>query len=252
MIDIHCHILPGLDDGAGKIEESLEMARALKEQGVSAVACSPHVMDKPDDRVTGERIDQAVENLRQVLKDNDVDIEIHAAAEYYLDQPFPRMLQSFHPLTTINNSRYVLIEFPMLHLPPYLEFSSLNSDLEDPELKKLLPFLHIIVAHPERNAEIIRHPEKAERLKDLGALFQVNMGSITGLYGRQVRKTAEKLLKRRLVDVIATDAHSAKRVPEIFQGAEKKIKKIVGDWGYRLLVEGNPAAILKSEETELL
>ena len=106
--------------------------------------------------------------------------------------------------------------------------------------------------HPERNAEIIRHPEKAGKLKDMGAIMQLNMGSLTGQYGRQVRKTAEKLLKKGLIDLIATDAHAQRKIPEIFEGAEKRIKKLVGDRGFRLLLEENPQAIIKGDEVEPL
>lgn len=228
------------------------MARALKEQGVSGVVCSPHVNNRPDAKLTRAAIEEEVGKFRNVLKEKGVDLELYPAAEYYLDQPLTTILKENHPLAMINGSIYMLIEFPMLHLPPYLEFSTLDSELDDQELRKLLPFLHLVVAHPERNAEIMRHPDLAERLKSTGAILQVNMGSLTGVYGRGVRRVAEKLLKRRLVDVIATDAHSSARVPEIFDGAEKRIKKLVGEMGYRLLCEENPQAIIEGEAVDQL
>ncbi len=250
MIDLHCHILPGLDDGARNMDESLAMARLQSEYGVSAVVCTPHVQEKSGIKVTRERIVDAVEGLRQALKKNSVDMEIYPGAEYYLDKPFPLLLEENHPLATINSTNYVMVEFPMLHLPPYLEYSILKSDLDDPELKELIPFLRIIVAHPERNQEIMRKPEQVEKLKESGAIMQMNLGSLMGIYGKQIRRTAEKLLKKGLIDLVASDAHSEEHVRVAFKGVEKRIKKMAGDRAFHLLWEENPQRIVHGENVE--
>jgi protein-tyrosine phosphatase len=252
MIDIHCHILPGIDDGAKNMEQSLAMAQMALEYGVDAIVCTPHVYERPENKLTRERIWKAVEELRESLKENGIKMKIHIGGEYYLDQPFPLLLQKHHPLAYINDTNYVMVEFPMLNLPPYLEFSTLDSELEDPELKKLLPFLRIILAHPERNAEIARNLPQADRLKDMGIIFQVNMGSLAGFYGRLIRKTAERLLKKGMVDLIATDAHSENMMKKIFEAAKKRIIKLTGERGWRLLCEDNPQRVIQGEEIEQL
>jgi protein-tyrosine phosphatase len=255
MIDLHCHILPGLDDGSRNMEESVAMARLAREYGVSAIACTPHVHAQARPlglQITRERIGDAVEGLREALRQNGVDMEIYSGAEYYLDKPFPLLLEENHPLATINNTNYVMVEFPMLHLPPYLEYSILKSDLDDEELRELIPFLRIIVAHPERNQEVMRNPERVERLKESGAIMQMNLGSLMGIYGKPIRRTAEKLLKKGLFDLVASDAHSENHIRAVFKGAEKKIRKLAGDRAFHLLWEDNPQRIARGEDIELL
>lgn len=252
MIDVHCHILPGIDDGAKSSNESIAMARAAMELGVEGIICTPHVQNKEGSQLDREGIERAVQELAETFKREGVDIELYPGAEYYLDKPFPALLRDNHPLATINNTYYIVVEFPMLHMPPYLEYSILKTDLDDPDLERLLPLLRVIVAHPERNEDIIRKPERIFKLKESGAIIQMNLGSIMGIYGRQVKKTAEKLLKMEMVDLVATDAHSEEHMRAALGGAAKKLKKMVGEETFSLIWEKNPQSIALGKNVEQL
>jgi len=245
MIDLHCHILPALDDGPKVIEESVEMARVAVAKGIRALAASPHVLETQSVTLNRERIEQALIQLRERLAAEGLALELLLGAEYYLSQDFPHLLEKHFPLASLGGSRYVLIEIPMTHVPPYLEYSTLHSGIQNPELQKELPFLRPIIAHPERYLEVLRNLKIAEGFRALGYLLQVNLGSLAGRYGRSVRKTAEKMIKAGWVDFVATDAHSASALAEVLDHGIKRLRKVAGEEGTRILIEENPARVLQ-------
>jgi len=250
LIDLHCHILPALDDGPQDIAESLAMARAAVARGVSAMAASPHVMETQAGALTRERIEQALARFRERLRAEAIPLEVHLGAEYLLSCDFPHLAERLWPLASLAGGRCVLVEIPMSYIPPYLEYSSLRPGLNNPDVEKEIPKLQPVLAHPERYAEVVRDHKKARRFVEIGYLLQVNLGSLAGRYGRAVRKTAEKLIQEGLVSFAATDAHSAEALGEVMDDGVKRLRKVAGEKLAELLLQGNPERVLAGKAVE--
>lgn len=250
MIDIHCHILPATDDGAKNLEQSLKMARLLTEAGFKKVVVTPHIMEKSNYKFTREEILQRMNALQSELTAKKIELELALGAEYYLDQPIAELLVKNYPLCHIANSFYIMIEMPVLYLPSYLAFRTLSLKIDNPELKKEIPFLKLIIAHPERNEEMIKNPQRIRELKDQGFSIQLNLGSIVGLYGKQVRKAAEKMLKYKLVDLVGTDAHSPEQLEEFLKAGLARLKHLAGKRGMEILLRENPERVVANESLE--
>ena len=252
MIDLHCHILAALDDGPKVIEESVAMARVAAEHGVSAIAATPHVLESQAMTVNRARIEQALEQLRERLRAEGLGLELLLGAEYFLSLDFPHLVAKHFPLASLAGTRYVLVELPLTHLPPFLEYSSFKSGLHDENLVRELPLLRPVIAHPERYLEVARSLQNAERIRALGYLLQLNLGSFAGLYGRGIRKTAEKMVKAGLADLVASDGHSASSLKEILVEGTKRLRKVAGEKKAQLLLQENPARVLKGQALESL
>ncbi len=252
MIDLHCHLLPALDDGPKVIEESVAMARLAAEKGVRAIAATPHILQSHAATMTRARIEQALAQLRERLQAEGIGVELHLGAEYFLSMDFPHLVEKHFPLASLGGTRYVLLELPLSHLPPFLEYSSFKSGLHDQDLAREILFLRPVIAHPERYLEVVRNLHTAERIRALGYLLQLNLGSFAGIYGRGIRKTAEKIVKAGLADFVATDAHSAFSLKEILENGVKRLRKVAGEKKAQLLLEENPARVLKGQPLESL
>lgn len=204
MIDIHSHILPGIDDGADRIETSLEMLRIAQRNGIKKIAATPHY--KGNFKTEINEVKSLVENLNAKAKENNIAIEVLSGQEVFLDK---NILNSYKEgkIGTINNSKYMLIELPFDHLPDY----ALDMIYE-------LRLLNInpIIAHPERYKFAIKKPSFLNRFIEEGCTFQLNAGSIEGFFGKDVQKTSEIILRHNMCHFIASDAHSPnKRCPEL-------------------------------------
>jgi protein-tyrosine phosphatase len=196
VIDLHTHILPGVDDGARDLVESLRIARACVADGVTAVAATPHVREDYPTRFA--TISRAVEQLRQALGDAGVDLTVHTGAEVAVDQL--RLLGAEELLRlALAGRRYLLVECPYYGWPARL-FDELDA------LGHL--GLRPILAHPERNADVASAPELLRPLVDAGVLVQVTAVSVVGALGRSPRQAAHSLLRSELAHLIASDAHS--------------------------------------------
>lgn len=251
MIDIHSHILYGLDDGAREESVSLEMARAYQELGFTRVVGSSHIMPKSNYNTTAADIEARVKALNERLTSEGIGIELVVGAEYYLDREFPDVAESNWPLARINHSFYVLVEMPALFVPASLGSSFFNERVKNPELKKILPFLRLVLAHPERNEDVIARPEAMlKRLKEQGVYMQLNLGSLVGYYGKTVKKAAEQILKMRMADIVATDAHSPEQLRAIVPEGLARLQKLAGDKAAQILMEENPGKVLAGEPLE--
>lgn len=197
MIDLHCHILPGVDDGASHETESLAMLQAAIEEGITTIVATPH----HNRQYTNEKqtILTKVEELRQLIQANHLSIEVVPGQEVRLYGELLEDYENNKLVTVADNSRYMLIEFPSSHVPRYAE-----RKLFDMELQGLKP----LIVHPERNAEIIQNPDRLYQLVQKGALTQVTASSITGHFGKKIQKFTHQLIEANLVHVIASDAHN--------------------------------------------
>lgn len=237
MWDFHSHILPHIDDGAGDIEEFLEMAKIAVEEGIDVMIATPHYITY-ESEIPKEKLIGALSNANRYLKDNKIPLEILPGMEVYADWDILDKIDN-EEIVTINNTRYLLLELPMIDIPDYIE-----NLLFEIELRGLVP----IIAHPERNLNIQKKPNILEEWIKRGILTQLNMGSLTGLYGQQPRKTGEILLKHNMVHLIGTDAHtSGKNSPRIKEGI-RILNRLINPRQVKLILEYYPQKILADLE----
>ncbi len=233
MIDLHCHLLSGVDDGAATLEDSMAMALMAAQDGVRTIVATPH-----SERGDGWQIDEKVKALRSELRSHGVDLEVVAGLEVYLT-PETSRLHAEGCLRTLNGSRYLLVEFSMQSLPSYAE-----QVLFELQARRLVP----VIAHPERNAHIAENLEIARRMAERGMLLQVTAASMVGAFGARTRGVAEAMVKRRLVHVIASDAHSTGVRSPVLSSAVRRAGELIGEEAARAMVTTLPAAILRDEE----
>ena len=233
MIDLHCHLLPGLDDGPGDPAKSLEMCRMALEEGVSGIAATPHLYHDlfPTDR---DSILAALQGMRGALEEAGVCLALYAGADVRLVPDLAERLDRGECLT-LNHGRYFLLELPHRVLPPNLgdAVSSLVAAGRVP-----------VITHPERNAAILRREEILLDLLGRGALCQVTAGSLTGEFGRESERLARRLVEAGAVHFLASDAHSTSwRPPGLARGLDAA-RRLLGDEAARRLVDENPRAVL--------
>lgn len=204
MFDLHCHILPGIDDGAGSWDDSMEMARLSLADGVKTLVATPHYSPK----VEPELIIDLVEQFNSRLKSQELNLTVYPGMEAYLDPDLPQLLRGGRVLTI---GRHLLLELPFSALPLYTE---------DVLFQVMLAGYNVILAHPERNSQVIQKPELVFDWVSRGILVQVNSGSLLGKFGSAVKATTEILLKAKLVHFLGSDAHSpSQRRPDLGDAA---------------------------------
>ena len=210
MIDIHSHILPGVDDGSRSMEESIVMAKQYVEDGIHKVIATPHYIDDGDSKIANEN-KQILDVLNNALKAKKIDLEIYLGNEIYISPDILEDLRS-GKVSTLNNSRYVLIESAMLDIPV-----NIDNIIYELCLKGYIP----IIAHPERNLKVQENPNILFGLIMSGALTQINLPSLEGRYGKESKETAELLLSHKMVHFVGTDAHSPRtRSPKVKRSLE--------------------------------
>ncbi len=205
MLDIHCHILPGVDDGAGDLGQSLAMARIAVAEGVTTIACTPHMTPGVYDN-RGPDVIARVEALQLALDEAGLPLQLVAGADVHVAPDVTARLRSGEALA-LNGSRYVLIEPPHHVAPPRLDgvFFDIAAAGYQP-----------ILTHPERLTWIERRFDVIERLFRAGVWMQITAGSLEGQFGSQARYWAERMLDEGMVHVVASDAHDDRaRTPRL-------------------------------------
>ena len=202
--DVHSHLLPGIDDGAKDLATSLELIRGMKELGYRKLITTPHIIWDMY-RNTPAIINDKLELVRKAVKEEGIDIEIHAAAEYFLDEHVEELLKKKEPLLTVSGKK-VLTEFS-------LAFPSLNT--KDILFEMQMQGYQPIIAHPERYIYLQQNKEFYQELKDIGCLFQLNILALSGHYGRSVKDLAEYLLQKGFYDLVGTDLHHFRHLEEL-------------------------------------
>lgn len=197
MIDIHCHILPGIDDGARTVEESLDLAREAVREGIRTIIATPHHMNG---RYKNPKhlIENKVNELNSRLKAEEIDIEVLAGQESAIHGEMVKGYEKGEILP-LNGTQYVFVELPAGHVPRYTE-----KMLYELQLRGLIP----IIVHPERNQEIFERPDLLYALIEKGALGQLTASSIAGIFGKKIKNFSEQLVEANLVHFIASDAHN--------------------------------------------
>lgn len=240
MIDIHSHILFGLDDGAKAMNESIALARNYEKVGYRWVIATPHAMvDSFPIENYGKSIQSRVEILNLQLKKNHVAVTILPGMEVGLDPKLPKMLAQ-EQILTLADSNYLLLETPFQQLP-----------MNWWEIVFLLATKGIIVifAHPERCAQVADNPNLLDQIIKTGAKFQVNWGSFSGAYGSHVANVAVYMARKGYIHCLATDSHDHKtrnagNVPDI----SAKLEGLIGSKNLKRIAVENPKRLIQGKE----
>jgi protein-tyrosine phosphatase len=194
--DIHSHILPGIDDGSPNVETSLKLVKGMQALGIKKMIATPHVIADLY-RNTPETISQSLNILASALAEEQIEMELKAAAEYMLDDYFVKLLRSGSRLLTLHKN-IVLTE---------QSYATPTANVNEIAFELISSGYRPIMAHPERYAFYHNNYQAYAHLKDMGFLLQVNLLSLTGYYGKPVAKAARYLLENDLADLVGTDLH---------------------------------------------
>ncbi|RZB30511.1 MAG: protein-tyrosine phosphatase [Desulfobacteraceae bacterium Eth-SRB1] len=242
MIDLHCHILPGIDDGPELLDESIEMCRIAVNDGISKVVCTPH-------HVTGkynnnrEKIIRCVDKLQASIDSEDIPLTLYPGCEIRLDDlDLVENIKAGELLTMNDSGRHIILELPNESLPRNIE-----------KIISSLVFAGIIpiVAHPEKNHVIQKDPEIIYQLVRLGALAQLTSSSLTGRLGSRIKKFSVFLLEHNLVHMLVTDAHASRQRRPVLSEGLKRLKEIIGKKAAMGMVETVPEKILNGEDIDM-
>lgn len=218
MIDLHCHILPGIDDGAKTLEDSLDMARKAISQGITHLMCTPHHNNgkyfNPADQVI-----EKVAVLQQELDDCNLGLTLLEGQEVRITGTLLEDIARGEILFTDLDDTYILIEFPTGEVPAYTKqlFFNLLSQGHTP-----------VIVHPERNAVFRKNPNDLIPFLEMGVLTQLTAPSIVGVFGKEIQKTAKQMLKHNMLYMVASDAHNLRHRNFYLKEAYEEIKKEQG------------------------
>lgn len=237
MIDIHSHILPGIDDGSKSMDETLKMLKIAELDGVKTIIATPHFY-RGYYQNNYEDIVKLGAQVKTEAAKQDVNVDIIFGQEVFLDK---HTIEDYKLGKTacIEGTDYMLVEFPMTDIP---------KDVLDIIYELQIRGVRPILAHPERYKYVIENPSKINEFLDEKCLLQINTGSIKGIFGKRIKKTAEILIKGGVCSFIASDAHStAQRIPGISEALE-----IAGEISGSIydIVDGNCRKLLKNEFIE--
>lgn len=235
MIDLHSHVLPGVDDGARSEEIAVEMCRMALEDGTTHLVASPH-----SNYTYGYNREQHQERLEK-LQALVPEIELILGCDFHLSYENIEDALAHPGRYNIGRSRALLVEFSDFNIPPNV--IDIFFQLQNAGYR-------LIITHPERNAILLRHPERVREMVDCGAFVQLTANSITGFWGKPAQRYCEALLKEEMVHIIGSDAHDLKRRPPILSQARKAVARIIGQSGAQRLVQENPAALLHDQDLE--
>lgn len=234
VIDLHCHILPGLDDGPTTDEEALEMCRIAWQDGIRQVVAMPHTLNGVYYN-DGETILEAVEALNRMLRARALGLEILPGSDVRVDPDLRALLRDGRVMSINNTGKAVMLELPD-YFPPGPMARFFDALLEE----GIIP----VVSHPERCAQF-RDRGLLREMVELGALTQVTAMSLTGEFSREIQGVTRSFLEEGLVHVIASDAHSGHHRPPILSRAVTAASEVLGEEAARALVVDNPRAIIR-------
>lgn len=218
MIDIHCHLLPNIDDGPSSWEESLEMARIASQDGIRTTIATPHWILGTKWEPNPDEIKKKVDELNNKLKENEIPLNVLPGMEVGISENLPKLVSSGEVLT-LGESRYLLIEIPFVSIPRGIEEIIFN--LKDIGIRPVL-------AHPERNEELQKNPKKILELTGTGASIQVTSGSLCGNFGEKAKRCVIQFAKDGVIDAVASDAHSTAKRPPIITDGLRSLEELIG------------------------
>ena len=237
FIDIHCHILYGIDDGSKNYEESIELLKQHAIMGATDVILTPHYIENTKYKTNNKEKLNLLETLKEEAEK--LNLNLYLGNEVFVNNNLEEQILNGE-IRTLNNTRYLLIELPMTN-----KIKNLKEIIYELKIKGITP----IIAHPERYEYVQKNPKYISELIEEGALFQANYGSILGVYGNAPKRTIKKLLKYNYISFLGTDIHYPNsKIYKEFEKAIKKISKIIGEERLEELVQHNPRRVLDDEE----
>lgn len=238
MIDLHCHILPSIDDGAKSLDETLEMAKIAVSEGIHHMIATPHYIQYSE-YLNKQEIEKLVEEVNSILRNEGIPLTISSGHEVYMTPDLPKLVEQ-QEVCTLHNGQYILIEFPMNDIPLYAE-----DIFYELKLMGLTP----VLAHPERYPMVMDNPNLLLKYLNLGVLCQANVGSIRGFFGDRVQRTVMQLIEHDMIHFIASDAHTPRNRAPKMQKALEEITRIDAKKAQELFIE-NPLKVYNNELIE--
>lgn len=235
MIDLHCHLLPWIDDGAESLEMALEMARIAAADGIGTIACTPHIYPGLYDN-SASGISIAVTRMQRELDEAGIALRLEVGADVHLARDLANAVAQGR-VPTLAGSRYLLLEPPHHTAPP---------GFEDAAFELMTAGLVPVITHPERLSWINEHYAVFERLADRGVWMQVTAGALTGRFGRRVKYWGERFVGEGRCHIIATDAHHPQRRPPLLGEARDAAARLVGAAEADNMVRLRPQAVLEN------
>ena len=240
FIDIHCHILPGIDDGATDLETARSMARQAVDAGTNTIVATPHMSAEwPKNSV--ENIRQHISQLQRHLAEHQIDLRILPGADIRVDEDFVTRAKSGELLSLADTGRYLLIELP----------HEVAFPLDELLFTVGLAGYRCVLSHPERNLAIQSNPQQLTPLIAQGCVIQITAGSIIGVFGSRAQCVARQLLEQRMAHVVASDAHSLRRRNPSLNDAYHHVANRHGQPAAETLFEINPGRIVAGKELDL-
>ena len=241
FVDLHCHMLPAIDDGSKSLEQSLAMARLAVKDEIRVAVMTPHHLNGVYSNRSSNVL-AAVAALREALIAHGIGLKILPGSELHLVPELPDELAAGHALTLANQNRAVLVELPVHTVPMGSEYI-----LEQIICQGLTP----IIAHPERNSQLRRDPEILAEWIAMGCLGQITAQSCTGQFGPQVQASAQHMISRGLIHVMASDAHrDRRRIPQLSKGRAQLVQW-TNERTAELLTEIFPQALIAGREPDV-
>ncbi|MEZ6058445.1 MAG: CpsB/CapC family capsule biosynthesis tyrosine phosphatase [Planctomycetaceae bacterium] len=237
--DIHCHLVPGIDDGSPSWEVTLAMARMAVADGFQTIICTPHQLGNFSCN-TGDMIRERVAAVQERLNQEGIPLRVRAGGDVRIEEDLIGKIRRREVLTLADAGKYVLLELPH---EVYIPLDPLIQQLQSAGMIGIL-------SHPERNAGIMANPRVTIPLVEQGCLMQVTAGSLTGRFGNPSREVSEWMLKEGLVHFLATDAHGLKSRRPTMRRAFHRAAEIVGHQGAVQLCCRNPQAVVDTRRVE--
>ena len=237
MIDIHSHIIPSIDDGAKSEEIALEMLSLAERTGTRKIILTPHYF-RGRFMTSLSEVKEKLSYMKKLAEDNNINIELYAGQEIYFT---PSLLEDLKngEIGTLNNTRYMLIEFNLAEID-----EGAFDILYELRIKGIIP----VIAHPERYLELQKEPSKINNFIEEGCLFQLNAASISGLFGKEAKKTAEIFLEHNIYSFVGSDAHTNNKRDTNLKKYKESIEEIQKD--FMKVASDNAQLLLENKELE--
>ncbi len=237
-VDVHCHLLPAVDDGPATVEEALALCHALTLDGITHAIATPHQLGRYEGHNTSIQIRREVEKLNQLLQEHAIPLVVAAGAEVRLDERMPQMIQADEVLLLPDGGDHLLLELPR------------GAFIDPFPLIRALYFrgITVILAHPERCGGMAPRGETVQRWIEEGAAIQVNAGSLCGLYGQEAEAIAWQWIEAGWVALVASDAHSADHRPPCLTQALALVEQRFGQAVAHRLFAGNPQRLWQRQQ----
>ncbi|HQR39292.1 MAG TPA: phosphotransferase [Blastocatellia bacterium] len=235
MVDLHAHIIPGLDDGAKTLEDSVDMCRQAAADGTEIMVATPHRFDGVHANPPVEELRSRLDEVQQAVGDS---IRLVLGCELHFTHQIVEQLCESREAIPINGGPYVLVEFPPFAIPAGCEnaiYGMMSAGFKP------------VIAHPERNHEVQERPDRYYNLAELGLLGQIDAGSLLGKFGRPAEQTARLLLECNLGHAVSSDTHSPRRRRPGLSAAREHVRTLVGDETATALFDTNPRAIVHGQ-----